>query len=171
MKIIGIDPGNAGAIITMDEKGGVIEKHVMPLKQTIVNKKKVKSLDLKKLKRIIVSNMDAEHCFIEKASSFSNQGVLGMFRYGVGYGSLLAMLEAFSINYFEINSRTWTSQFHKGLPKSLDSKQKSLKIIKKLYPGINLKATERSKKAHEGLIDAILIGLYGVSNLDRLEAK
>ena len=52
------------------------------------------------------------------------------------------------------------SNILKGKSKT-DTKATSLLACNRLFPNANLLRTERSKKAHEGLVDAYLIAYYG----------
>ena len=55
-----------------------------------------------------------------------------------------------------------SSTFNFGVNFSCTSdKNTSIEVCKRLFPGVNLKATDRCKKDHDGMAEALLIAEYG----------
>lgn len=97
---------------------------------------------------------------IEEIFAGGPMGKQSAIAFGKGYGRIEAIftLAAYDIHY--VHSRKWTSVMHQGLEKSLSSKEKSRLRMKLDYPAYKLLATPRSKKMHEGMMDAFLLGQY-----------
>lgn len=100
------------------------------------------------------------HVFIEKAQAMPGQGVSSMFNYGTGFGKLLGWMEALKLPHTLVTPREWTKEMHKGCTGE-NAKEKSLQAAKRLFPHMKLEATERSKKPHAGIVDALLIAEFG----------
>jgi len=147
--LIGIDPGKDGAFA----KIGIGEPVCMTMPEDIyeVNEFISKSKD---------ENLDQIHVFIEKAQAYPKQGVSSSFNYGAGYGTLCGILIANKIAFTAVPANRWARRMHIGASKST-SKEKSLEVVRKIFPNVNLLATKRSRKPHEGIIDALLIAEYG----------
>lgn len=155
--ILAIDPGLSGGLVTMDMKGEIIFKWIMPVYQV---KKGQNSIDLNELREIFDEIKGAKHAYLEKVSAMPGQGVSSMFKFGRVYGQLESMLAAFQIPYTLVTPQAWTKFMHVGLDKKLKPKQRSLLVFKRIYPKLDITPSERSKKPHEGLLDAILIAEY-----------
>lgn len=154
MKIVGIDPGQKGALVFLD--GDTIELHQMPDNAgDIVN--------------ILSSLSSNDHIFLEKAQAMSiggvKQGVSSMFNYGVGFGTLLGIIAALKIPHTLVHPKTWCKEMHQGTSEG-DAKQRSLEAARRLYPQVNL-IRPRCRKPDEGFIDALLIAGYGLRILKR----
>ena len=65
------------------------------------------------------------------------------------------MLQSFEIPYQLIPPQTWKKEF--SLNKS---KEKSIDVCKRLFPGVKLLATPRCKKEHDGMAEALLMAEY-----------
>lgn len=95
-------------------------------------------------------------CCLEQVHSMPKQGVASTFKFGVGFGYIKGVLEAFRIPYQEIPPQRWKKEF--GLN---TDKQKSIEVCKRLFPSVSLKRTERCTTEHDGMAEALLLALYG----------
>jgi len=152
--IVGIDPGLTGAIVELTPKGNILSKHVMPT----VDKK---LLDLKQL-RVILSLYKNSMVYLEKVHSMPKQGVASSFKFGRVFGVLEGMLAALQIPYKLVTPQRWQKKMHEGIEREIGPKERSLMAVTRLYPNEDLRATERSKTPHKGLVDALLIARYGL---------
>lgn len=136
---IGIDPGAKGAMAMVSEN----QATVFPFDQDFY----IKSLkDIKGHECV---------CCIESVHSISGQGIASSFKFGQTYGWLLGVLDAIGIPYQPITPQKWKKEF------SLTSdKAQSVEVCKRLYPDVNLKRTERSKKDDDGMAEALLMATY-----------
>jgi crossover junction endodeoxyribonuclease RuvC len=145
MIVCGIDCGKQGAIVFL--KGQEVIMHKMPE-------------DYLALARIISEAGTKDiSVFVEKAQCMPQNGAVGMFNYGVGFGVILGILTALKIPYTLVPPKTWTKEMHLGT-KGSEPKEKSLEAARRLYPEVNL-IRERCRKPDEGYVDALLIAAYG----------
>lgn len=147
--VIGIDPGKTGAVaaVQLEEPHEVF---FWELGDTFTAR------DFEN----IIENYEVKHTYIEKAQAMPHQGVISMFTYGVGFGRLLGWCETIGAPFTLIPPKTWTKEMQKGC-KAKDSKGRSLQAVQRLFPNEDLRVNPKSKKAHEGAVDAILIAEYG----------
>jgi len=145
--VIGVDPGQKGAIVAM-ANGGTITLHPMPD-------------DALAIVEILRSYADMGDChiFLEKAQSMPGQGGVGIFNYGVGFGTLLGIIAALKIPHTLVHPKTWCKVMHQGTTAG-EAKERSLEAARRLYPDVQLLRTSRCTKPDEGYVDALLIAGY-----------
>jgi len=156
--LVGIDPGLQGGVVSIDMDGQIIYKWTMPI---IEGGKGKKEIDLVALREIFDEIKEAKMVYIEKVGAMPKQGVSSMFKFGKVFGYLEAMLAAFQIPYIMVTPQQWSKEIHFGLSRDLKPKERSLVVLNRMYPKVDLRVTERSKKPHDGLLDALLIAEYG----------
>ena len=152
--ILGIDVGQNGGLSLLDKHRNIIIKRVMPINHE-------KELDTKSLINLIKNN-DVKAVFIEKVHAMPNQGVVSMFTFGKHFGEILGTIKTLGIPYHLVRPREWQAYAHKDVDKRLKPKEKSLLAVKKFYPDIDFRKSERAKVDHDGIVDATLIALYGL---------
>ena len=84
------------------------------------------------------------------------QGVVSMFNFGMNFGFIQGVLKAYRIPYELVTPQKWKKEFS-----CTSDKNTSIEVCKRLFPKVNLKATERCKKDHDGMAEALLIAEYG----------
>ena len=147
---IGIDPGKKGGIACIDTESGI--RYTEPYSDNgLIDLCKCESYGGK-----------TEHiiCCLEKVGAMPGQGVVSMFSFGQSVGYIKGILEAFRIPYQEITPQKWKREF--GLT---SDKAKSAEICGRLFPDISLLATERCRKPHDGMAEALLMAEYARRNL------
>ena len=98
MKIIGIDPGQKGAICILID--GAATFYPMP-----------KTPDY--LAEIIKAHCKGQyHVFVEKAQAMPKNGAVGMFNYGRGFGEILGILAYHKAPFTLVHPRTWCKIMH-----------------------------------------------------------
>ena len=156
MMVVGIDPGLSGAMAFIVHSGSVLKTRLMPTLQASKTKREI---DERMLFRILTVRKRAiSHVFIEKVHAMKKQGVTSCFNFGCGWGMIRGICTALELPYTLVHSTTWKKAMCKDLPKGKDV---SIIVAKRLWPGVNLKATDRSKKDHSGLADALCIAEWG----------
>lgn len=141
---IGIDPGKNGGIAYVDTQDGV--SVTMPYSDT----------ELIDLCSVVSHNWNQEAvCCLEKVSARPGQGVVSMFNFGQSVGYIKGVLESFRIPYQEITPQKWKKEFGLNSDKAVSSE-----VCRKLFPEINLLATPRCKKPHDGMAEALLMAEY-----------
>ena len=142
---IGIDPGKNGGIAIIDAQDGLAQ--TAPYSDTGL---------IDALQMITEAYADVGIiCCLEKVGAMPGQGVVSMFNFGQSYGYIKGVLESFRIPYQEITPQKWKREF--GLS---SDKAASAEVCRKLFPDINLLATPRSKKPHDGMAEALLMAEY-----------
>lgn len=157
MNYIGIDPGLSGGIATIRNTGKG-EAIVMPI---IVNGKKrtLNNSLLASMFYILYTDRSKSYAILEQQQPMPKQGVTSMFSIGYGFGVLKQCLVDFNISHEVVRAQIWQKEFSISGRKG-NTKTQALRICQDLFPDINLLATERSKKPHEGIVDAMLIAEY-----------
>ena len=164
MIYIGIDPGLDGGIVIKKPSG--IETVIMPTTTVRKSGKNKRIIDNTGLKEIFeVFKSVTCYATIEKQQAMSRQGVKqgvgAMVTLGMGYGALLQVLTDFEISFEIVHAKVWQKEF--GIANG-DTKAQALEVCQSLFPNLNLLATRRCRKAHSGIVDAVLIMEYGIRN-------
>ena len=154
MRYIGIDPGLSGSI-SFIEKNEIVTC-VMPT-ISLGKKPVIDNLTLAS----IFSGYDPTECYaiLEQQQPMPKQGVTSMFSIGYGFGALKQCLVDFGFPHEVVRAQTWQKEFGISGRKG-NTKAQALQICQSLFPYLNLLATERSRKPHEGIVDAVLIAEY-----------
>lgn len=142
MVYIGIDPGAHGGVAIVDEDADSVK--VMPFSKEAL-------FTLKEY----ISPAYTAMCCLEKVGAMPKQGVVSTFNFGMNYGYIKGVLEAYEIPYQEIPPKRWKKEF--GLD---GTKAKSIEVCQRLCPEVNLLATERSRVPHDGMAEALLMAIY-----------
>ena len=141
MYYLGIDCGSNGGFAIL--KDNDIEFYSMFDKQSFIN-------HMYSLSR----RQEKTRCCLEKVHAMPKQGTVSMFNFGMNYGWLKGVLDAFEIPYQEIPPQTWKKEF--GLN---SKKEKSIDVCKQLFPEANL-VPHNHRVAHDGIAEAILCAEY-----------
>lgn len=146
MIYIGIDPGKDGAYAVMFPYG-TISCEAWD-NDAFVRKMQLVALDVatKKYQAIVC---------LEKVSAMPKQGVASTFNFGKSAGFIEGVLTALDIPFQLVTPKMWKSEY--GLN---SDKAKSVEVCRRLFPNVNLKRTERCKKDHDGMAEALLMAEY-----------
>lgn len=141
MIYIGVDPGKNGGIAIIDNDGAVVfsfsEERLL----------------------IELDSISQEYeciCYLEHVHAMPKQGVSSTFNFGMNFGFIQGVLKAYNIPYELVTPQKWKKEFS-----CTSDKNTSIEVCKRLFPNVNLKATERCKKDHDGMAEALLIAEYG----------
>lgn len=148
MVYIGIDPGKNGGF-------AIISKEELSPSSVTVRPMDEKSFveDMRFISEVFSTN--EIRCCLEKVGAMPGQGVTSMFTFGTGYGFLQGVLTAFGIPFQLVPPQTWKKAF------SLNSnKQTSIEVCQRLFPNVSLYRTDRCKKPHDGMAEALLMAEY-----------
>lgn len=168
---IGIDLGKGGAIVVIDNKTNEIEKVIMPLI------KGTKELDVAEIINIL-KIFDPKESFVSFEDVRAIFGAMAgaTFTFGFVAGATEAAVISLGFQFRKVNPKVWQKLAFAGVPeiRKPDTKDKNGKVIKgrvdtkamallaskRLFPDFDGRATERSRNAHDGIIDALLIAWY-----------
>jgi crossover junction endodeoxyribonuclease RuvC len=153
--ILGIDPGLNGGLVFLQGEGKAIDGRVMPV---IGGRIDAWALDVTFRD---VARRGGVRAFLEMASSRPKQGVSSVFKFGEGFGLLQGLLVAHQIPFTLVTPQKWTKEMHQGIGGEMDPKKKSLIAVQRLFPGVDLRKSERCRVPHDGLVDALLIAEFG----------
>lgn len=168
---LGIDIGKNGAIVAIKHDG-----EVKTFKTPQINKE----IDIHRLVEIIdeVSNGGKEsiHAGIEDVHSIFGVGAKANFQFGRSLGIIEGLIISFGFPFTKISPKIWQKEMWMGISPvqintgkktkegnikyKIDTKSTSQLAAKRLYPSLDLRGTERSKKDHDGIVDALLIATY-----------
>ena len=156
--IIGIDPGNEGAIATLSNRPARVR--MMP---TLKETKSRRVYDEQKIRQFLEQRKKAiQHVFIEKVGVRPGEGAVGAMSFGTGYGILRGICIGLHIPYTLVLPASWKRTICKGMNTDVKkSKQASIIIAKRLWPDISLLPTPRCKNESDGMADALCIAEYG----------
>lgn len=140
MTYIGIDPGKKGGFAILYDGGRAIAK---PWDE-----------------REFMSCMkDASEILcvacLEHVSAMPGQGVTSMFSFGQGFGFIQGVLCAYNIPFELVRPQKWKKEFS-----VTGDKNSSIAVCKRLFPDVNLLPTERCRKEHDGMAEALLMAEY-----------
>lgn len=144
MIYIGIDPGKNGGFAVISGKS-FVEVHTWDDKVFVDRMHSIS-------KAFPTNEM---RCCLEKVGAMPGQGVTSMFTFGTGYGFIQGVLTAYGIPYQLVPPQTWKKAFSLN-----SSKQTSIEVCQKLFPSMNLMRTDRCKKPHDGMAEALLMAEY-----------
>ena len=141
MIYIGVDPGKNGGIAIIDSDGVI----AFPFSE----------------ERLLIEldGIAQEYeciCYLEHVHAMPKQGVSSTFNFGMNFGFIQGVLKAYAIPYELVTPQKWKKEFS-----CTSDKNTSIEVCKRLFPGVNLKATERCRKDHDGMAEALLIAEYG----------
>lgn len=171
---IGFDVGKNGGIAVLDHKNNVLLKS-MP--------KIGKEIDLIGVRDFLLS-FDSEakiSCVIEDVHSIFGSGATSNFQFGRALGVLEMAVVMLNFSFTKVAPKKWQKEMWEGVQPVLintgktnkkdgsikykvDTKATSLIACKRLFPNIDLRntnrKTDRSKKEHDGIVDALLMAEY-----------
>ena len=141
MIYIGVDPGKNGGIAIIDSDGAI----AFPFSE----------------ERLLIEldGIAQEYeciCYLEHVHAMPKQGVSSTFNFGMNFGFIQGVLKAYEIPYELVTPQKWKKEFS-----CTSDKNTSIEVCKRLFPNVSLKATERCKKDHDGMAEALLIAEYG----------
>ena len=163
MRIIGIDPGKNGYIAVLQD-GKYEFAFIMPTLP--VSKKTTKrDFDVKDMTSSLVAiqsyNPSIDLVVIEKQQARpAPEGRGSIFSTGRGFGLLEGIVAALGYPYIIVHPKTWQKVMHAGVQGD-NTKTRSILAAGRLFPDVDMRKTERCKKAHDGKAEALLLAMYG----------
>ena len=153
--VMGIDPGNKGAVAILTDAGELVEVWDMPTLEVKVGKAAKTRISAQLLAHELRNWDNVLRCHMEAVSSSPQMGVSSAFAFGEGFGVVKGVLAALQIPLVLVPPAKWKRDM--GLNQSKDG-SRALAIAK--WPR---HAGEFKLVKHDGRAEAALIGLWGVS--------
>jgi crossover junction endodeoxyribonuclease RuvC len=156
MTIIGIDPGQTGAVAAIfpDGKVMLIDTPTEIQKKGKGSKTEYLPSNMAGVLRPLLNDPFGVHCYIEKVGAMPGQGVTSMFGFGKGFGLWLGILAALNIPYTLVTPQAWKKLMMMGQ----SDKDAARGRAQQLFPHV---AGLMTRKKDIGRADALLIAEYG----------
>lgn len=171
LAVVGIDPGQTGAIASLSLDGKIITITDFNIDSMT---KRINSHHFSTVLDAILDFHETNRLkvYLEKSQAMTQQGVVSTFNYGVNYGILYGLLTARipEIEVVEVNPRKWKKEFDLNSDKKagiIKDKSDSVNTAIRLYPQREDMFRRLKKNGAEGYVlehgraDAILICEYG----------
>lgn len=139
MCFIGIDPGKSGFAVAINEDGSVQSE---PFSE-------------KGYENFISKHQNA-FAILERVHSSPQMGVSSAFSFGQNFGFIQGLLAAYYVPFELVLPQKWKKFY--GITAD---KNTSIDCAQRLFPLVDLRATDRCKKAHDGKAEALLLAEYG----------
>lgn len=140
MTYIGIDPGKSGAMAVINE---YVTKVIPFNPRSYINELNT------------VSYVGSCVCCLEHVSAMPGQGVTSMFNFGMNFGWIQGVLDAFGISYELVRPQKWKKEFS-----ITGDKNSSIAVCKRLFPNVSLLRTEKCRKEDDNMAEAMLMAEY-----------
>jgi len=155
--IIGIDNGISGALVALSAYSGmVLESILMPTRITGSSRECDAIAVCEWIEKFQYS--DEVAVALETPGKYS-PGTLALCSMWDCYGVLRGILESCNIRHIRVDPQIWQKEMLGKVPKG-ETKPFARAKAKELWVTETWLATPRSKKAHEGLVDAALIAEF-----------
>lgn len=141
MTYIGIDPGKNGALAYITEDGAA---NVFKFDEGLYN------YTLHQ-----IAAQDPAVCCLEHVGAMPGQGVTSMFHFGENFGFIQGLLAAYGIKFELVRPQKWKKEFS-----ITGDKNTSIAVCKRLFPDVSLLPSERCRKDHDGMAEALLMAEY-----------
>lgn len=150
---VSIDPGFGGGFAFFNSKGKLLGCVPMPTEKIENTNSRTKTkIDIERA-FITLGAFDCSFAILELVSARPHQGIAGMFAFGRGYGVIEGLLTALDVPTYYVHPVVW-KRHHDLLKKE---KKAAVEIVKRKYGNV-----------HSGTADAILIGEWMLSKLEKL---
>ena len=165
MNIVGIDPGNTGAIALLSPINEVLRIWDMPILQD-GKRKRINAALLAEIFRDIMSLCDfiPPRVFLEKVGVRPQEGAVGAFAFGRGVGILEGVIAANRCRITEVAPNIWKAQ----MKLTGANKAASRAEVLRRYPAL---ADKLRRVKDDGRAEAILIALWGRKLMQREERQ
>jgi len=149
--IIGIDPGLSGALAILGPAGELERLEDLP----VIRDGRLAWVDGGALQSLLLDTLNGRpvRAIVERVSAMPRQGVASAFNFGVGFGSVLGVLQALHIGIELVTPAVWKRALHLSADKAA-----SLHKARLLYPSAELHLVK-----HDGRAEALLLAHYGLS--------
>jgi hypothetical protein len=158
--ILGVDPGNNGALAFLDPERSLMRIVDMPTFEFTTTKNRVK-IDPYSISREMGAQ-ELSNFYIEEVNASPQMGVVSAFSFGEGKGILMGVAAALGVPMTPVKPTQWKKQMR--IPAD---KRAAVQRASQLFPGVaNLFKGPRGG-VFDGRAEAALIALYGAMELGR----
>jgi len=147
--ILGVDPGQTGALALLDTDGELVDVWDMPTVDRQVSAALLGDLVAAIWNHVIHHDLTA---VVEQVHAMPRQGVSTTFKFGVSYGVVLGVVGALDIPVAHVTPAVWKKAMHVTADKG-SSRRRAID----LWPG---KASVFARVKDDGRAEAALIARY-----------
>jgi hypothetical protein len=160
-RFVGIDCGKTGGIVSIGHNQCIDRKLIMP---TMPDGKK-KKINIKALNDIIIFLNILDPIFIVEDPGGHAPSAAGLRSMTYSFAVVEALLVVNQCSYINVTARKWQKEFWTK-PKELkgqkwNTKEQALNSANEIWPNTDWRQNDRCRVAHDGIVDAALIGMYG----------
>jgi len=160
--VIGVDPGKDGGFAVLS---GDMEIAVLLKTPLIKGRKSRSEYDVQAIVEMVNMALREFRCVlavVEKCQPLPSSmgGVSANFGRGLSFGLWTGILTALKIPVICPSPRTWQAEMFRDV-NSDDTKQASVLVASRMWPGRSWLSSDRGKKPDHGLTDAVLLAEYG----------
>ena len=159
--IVGIDPGNAGALAFLDPENARMRIVDMPTFEFETTRKRVK-IDPYAIVREIEAQPVA-NLYLEEVHASPQMGVVSAFSFGEGKGIILGAAAARGIPITEVKPTNW-----KKIMRVPADKRAAVQRASQLFPAVSPLFKGPRGGVFDGRAEAALIALFGAMELGRV---
>lgn len=147
---IGIDPGANGAMAILEEGKAPrlvccdYERYRLELQEVVFPQTEE---DLRRGLRARVA--------VEDVHAMPMNGCVGNFKLGWSLGRIIQIVDFYLVPCQLVKPQQWQKEY--GISNRDKSKSQSIETAKRLFPGVDLRRTDKCTKDHDGFADALLI--------------
>jgi crossover junction endodeoxyribonuclease RuvC len=156
--VIGVDPGLSGALAVLSPTGELERLADLP----VIRDRSLAWIDGGALQSLLIDALAGRpaRAIVERVSAMPRQGVASAFTFGVGFGSVLSILQARQVSVELVTAAVWK----RALGLSSD-KQRSLDLARLRYPQADL-----DRVRDHGRAEALLLAHWALTRTARAAA-
>lgn len=160
MLVVGVDPGAQGGFAVIDA-GRVVFAEPLPVR---IGHRGKTELDAAAFDRLVArwngteDNGPISLAVVEDVHAIRGDAIVSLWSFAMNTGRLLGVLEARSVPTQRVPAPTWKAKVLRDTDRS---KAAAIGHVQARYPEVNLMATPRSKKPHDGIADAVCLAEFG----------
>jgi hypothetical protein len=158
MHLIGVDPGLSGAIAVLKPSGELERLADLP----VIRDGRLAWIDGSGLQSFLIDTLYGRpaRAVVERVSAMPKQGIASAFNFGVGFGSVLSILQARHLPVELVTPATWKRAV--GLS---SDKRASLDKARLLFPDADLTLAK-----HDGRAEALLLAHWALTRSRQVAA-
>ena len=111
-------------------------------------------------KTLCTALTDNCHVVIENVHAIAGGSAKANWSFSRGKTFLEVLCIAYDLPFTMVNPKAWQKVIHQGIPKQKEAKDMTLMAVKRLYPDVDLRKSERAKKPYDGIYDALAMAHY-----------
>lgn len=160
--VLGVDPGQKGGFVSLNHKKQIVDKGTFELT-------KGGDLDFKAyIDRLRALSRKPTVAYLEEIHSIYGASSASTFSFGRSYQMAIDGLILLGVDVRYVQPKVWqrvmvTVPVRTKFGGGKDTKGMALDAARMHFPGEGFLRTPRSRTPHDGLVDAALIALYGLS--------